>query len=79
MEAFLVPSDSTQLSCVYFYCQVMIIGERGNGFRGDVAVDNFQLKQGKCDEEEEIKGLILHVSSNFTSVIIIFHECHVSK
>ena len=53
----------------------MIIGERGNGFRGDVAVDNFQLKQGKCNEEEEITGLILHVSSNFCNYYISRVSC----
>ena len=32
----------------FFFLQIRFIASRGNGFKGDIAVDNIEVAEGQC-------------------------------
>ena len=41
------------LKCIHFNLQIVIEGGIGNGYRGDIAIDDVMLSKGSCRNEGE--------------------------
>ncbi len=37
-----------------FLCQVVFEGIRGNGFEGDIAIDDVSVTKGKCKQKDSV-------------------------
>lgn len=45
---------STKIFLCVFLCQVVFEGIRGNGFEGDIAIDDVSVTKGKCKQKDSV-------------------------